>query len=156
MKTFDSIDIICLILFPLKQFSACQEYEVKLSGANRSLQRLEDTFKKLQHENKELAQDLMNTRELCSRLEQNKEDLMRQMTSKELDYEQLNNELIDKRAENDLLKSQVNSERGMVKNLEDLIASNREKDFQMQLSTQERDSEIKLLKDRVLLSEQKM
>ena len=129
---------------------------MKLSGANRSLQRLEDTFKKLQHENKELAQDLMNTRELCSRVEQNKEDLMRQMTSKELDYEQLNNELIDKRAENDLLKSQVNSERGMVKNLEDLIASNREKDFQMQLSTQERDSEIKLLKDRVLLSEQKM
>ena len=127
-----------------------------MSGANRSLQRLEDTFKKLQHENKELAQDLMNTRELCSRVEQNKEDLMRQMTSKELDYEQLNNELIDKRAENDLLKSQVNSERGMVKNLEDLIASNREKDFQMQLSTQERDSEIKLLKDRVLLSEQKM
>ncbi len=120
------------------------------------MQRLEETFKKLQVENKALAQDLMNTRDLCSRLEQNKEDLMRQITSKELDFEQLNNELVDKKAENDLLKSQVNSERGMVKNLEDLIASNREKDFQMQLSNQERDSEIKLLKDRVLLSEQKM
>ena len=81
---------------------------------------------------------------------------MRQITSKELDFEQLNNELNDKRAENDLLKSQVNSERGMVKNLEDLIACNREKDFQMQLSTQERDSEIKLLKDRIGLGEQKI
>ncbi len=98
----------------------------------------------------------MNSRELNSRLEQAKEDLMRQVTGKELDFEQLHNELADRRAETDLLKSQVNSERSMVKNLEDLIASNREKDFQMQLSSQERDSEIKLLKDRVILSEQKM
>lgn len=120
------------------------------------MQRLEETFKKLQQENKELAQDLLNSRELSSRLEQNKEDLMRQMTSKELDYEQMNNELSDKRAEIDLLKSQLNSERGMVKNLEELIACNREKDFQMQMSTQERDSEIKLLKDRICLGEQKM
>ncbi len=135
---------------------ACQEYEVKLSGANRGLQRLEETFKKLQLENKELAHDLMNSRELNSRLEQNKEELIRQLTSKELDIEQLQNELADKRGETDLLRSQVNSERSMVKNLEDLIANNREKDFQMQLTTQEKDSEIKLLKDRIILSEQKM
>ena len=133
-----------------------QEYEVKLSGANRGLQRIEEAVKKLQIENKDLGQDLMSVRELNSRLEQTKEDMMRQMTSKELDYEQLHNELSDKRAENDLLKSQVNSERTMVKNLEDLINNSREKDFQMQLSTQEKDSEIKLLKDRICLSEQKM
>lgn len=139
-----------------QHFTACQEYEVKLSGANRNAQRLEDTFKKLQHENKELAQDLMGSRELSARLEQNKEDLMRQVTSKELDLEQMNNELGDKRAENDLLKSQINSERAMVKNLEELIACNREKDFQHQLSHQERDSELKLLKDRICLGEQKM
>ena len=40
-------------------------------------------------ENKELAHDLMNSRELNSRLEQNKEDLMRQLTGKELDFEQM-------------------------------------------------------------------
>ena len=89
-------------------------------------------------------------------MDQNKEDLVRQMTSKELDLEQMNNELGDKRAENDLLKSQINSERAMVKNLEELIACNREKDFQHQLSHQERDSELKLLKDRICLGEQKI
>lgn len=135
---------------------ACQEYEVKLSAANRNLQRFEDSLKKNQHENKDLAQDLIHLREMNSRLEQAKEELTRQLTSKELDYEQLHNELADKRAESDLLKSQVNSERAMVKNLEELISANREKDFQMQLCTQERDSEIKLLKDRIILSEQKM
>lgn len=107
-------------------------------------------------DNKDLIQDLMHSRELNVHLEQNKEDLARQLTSKELDFEQLQNQLADKKAENDLLKSQVNSERTMVKNLEELIANNREKDFHMQLSTQERDSEIKLLKDRIVLSEQKI
>ncbi|CAF0708300.1 unnamed protein product [Brachionus calyciflorus] len=139
-----------------QQLSACQEYEVKLSSANRNLQRLEEQVKKSQLENKDLMQDVMHSRELNSHLEQTREDLTRQLTSKELDYEQLQNQLADKRAENDLLKSQVNSERTMVKNLEELIANNREKDFHMQLSTQERDSEIKLLKDRISLSEQKI
>ncbi len=133
-----------------------QEYELKLSNANRNLQRLEEAFKKLQLENNEILQDLMHTRDLNSRLEQSKEDLTRQLTTKELDFEQLQNELADRRAESELLKSQINSERTMVKNLEELIANNREKDFQMQLNTQERDSEIKLLKDRIVLSEQKM
>ena len=129
---------------------------MKLSGANRNLQRCDEALKNCQLENNELGKDLMHTRDLNSRLEQCKEDLTRQLTSKELDYEQLHNELADKRAETDLLKSQINSERTMVKNLEELIANNREKDFQMQLATQERDSEIKLLKDRIVLSEQKM
>jgi centrosomal protein CEP135 len=120
------------------------------------LQRLEDAYKKIQTENKELGQDLIAMRDLSSRLEQAKEDMARQLTSKELDYEQLNNEIADKRAENDLLRSNINSERTMVKNLEDIIASNREKDFKTQLTTQEKDSEIKLLKDRIQLSEQKM
>ncbi|RNA09164.1 hypothetical protein BpHYR1_001033 [Brachionus plicatilis] len=139
-----------------QQLSACQEYEVKLSSANRNLQRCEEQLKKSQAETKDLMQDLMHSRDLNSHLEQAKEELSRQLTTKELDYDQLQNQLADKRAENDLLKSQVNSERTMVRNLEELIANNREKDFQMQLSTQERDSELKLLKDRIALSEQKV
>ena len=139
-----------------QQLSACQEYEVKLSSSNRNLQRCEEQLKKSQNEIKDLMQDLMHSRDLNSHLEQAKEDLSRKLTTKELDYEQLQNQLADKRAENDLLKSQVNSERTMVRNLEELIANNREKDFQMQLSTQERDSELKLLKDRISLSEQKI
>ena len=101
-------------------------------------------------------QDIMHLRELNTRLEQNREEQARQLNNKELELEQVHNNLADKRAENDLLKSQINSERTMVKNLEELIANNREKDFHMQLSTQERDSEIKLLKDRIVLTEQKM
>ncbi len=98
----------------------------------------------------------MHSRELKSRLEMNKEELTRHLTSKELDNEQLQNLLADLKAESDLLKSQINSERTMVKNLEDLISNNRDKEFQIQLSSQERETEINLLKDRINLSEQKL
>lgn len=136
--------------------SANQEYEMKMSNANLNLQKLEETVKKLEHENKNLIQDLIHSRDININLEQAKEDMARQITSRELDNEQLQNQLYDRQAEVDLLKSQIHSERTMIKNLEELIANNREKDFHMQLSTQERDSEIKLLKERITLGEQKM
>lgn len=136
--------------------SASQEYEIKLSNANLSLQKYEEALKQLENEKKNLVQDLLHTREINMDLEQTKEDLSRQLTSRDLDYEQLHNQLFDRQAEVDLLKSQINSERTMIKNLEELLANNREKDFHMQLSTQERDSEIKLLKERISLGEQKM
>jgi centrosomal protein CEP135 len=123
---------------------------------SRTLQRHEEAIKKYQIDNNELMQDVMNLRELNSRLETNKEELTRHLTSKEIDMEQMHNLLDDSRAEIDLLKSQINSERIMVKNLEDLISSNREKEFQTQLTSQERDSEIQLLRDRISLNEQKM
>lgn len=129
---------------------------MKMSNANLNLQKLEETVKKLEHENKNLIQDLIHSRDININLEQAKEDMARQITSRELDNEQLQNQLYDRQAEVDLLKSQIHSERTMIKNLEELIANNREKDFHMQLSTQERDSEIKLLKERITLGEQKM
>ena len=127
-----------------------------MSNLNRNLQRHEEAIKKYQAENNELMQDLMHSRELNARLEGTKEELTRHLTSRELDNEQLQNIITDLKAESDLLKSQINSERTMVKNLEDLIANNREKDFHAQLNSQERDAEIQLLRDRVNLSEQKM
>ena len=138
------------------QLSINQEYEVKLSAANRNLQRLEEAFKTAQLESKEILQDLVHLKELNSRLEHAKEDICRQLNGRDLDNVQLQNDLDDKRNEIDLLKSHLNSERQMVKNLEELISTNREKDFQMNLANQEREAEIELLKDRVQLSEQKI
>ena len=120
------------------------------------MQRHEEGLKKFQIENSEIMQELMHSRELNSRLEMTKEELTRHLTSKELDNEQLQNILGDLKAESDLLKSQINSERTMVKNLEDLISNNREKEFHTQLSSQEREAEINLLKDRIGLSDQKL
>jgi centrosomal protein CEP135 len=133
-----------------------QEYELKLSNFNRNLQRHEEAIQKYQIENNDLMQDVMHLRELNSRLEANKEELTRHLTSKDIDNEQLQNLLADSKAEIDLYRSQINGERIMVKNLEDMIATNREKEYHNQLTAQERDSEVQVCRDRISLNEQKM
>ncbi len=54
-----------------------------------------------------------------------------------------------------LLRTQVGKERDSSKSLETLLQTNREREFHAQLSQQEKDAEIQLLKDRLSLSESK-
>lgn len=69
---------------------------------------------------------------------------------------QLNCLIDDMKQETELLRSQFNSERASVKNLEEILQTNREKEFQCQLATQEKSAEAQMLKDRLSLNESKM
>jgi centrosomal protein CEP135 len=60
------------------------------------------------------------------------------------------------RQESECLQSQVSQERQAVKSLESLLQTGREKEFQNQLSSQERNTEIQMLKDRLSLNDSKM
>lgn len=58
-------------------------------------------------------------------------------------------------SEADLIKKQLASERLTVRNLETLLSSNRQKEFQTHLSASERESELKVLRDRLSLADSK-
>lgn len=64
-------------------------------------------------------------------------------------------ELEDVHSEADLIKKQLASERLTVRNLETLLSSNRQKEFQTHLSASERESELKVLRDRLSLADSK-
>ena len=70
--------------------------------------------------------------------------------------QQLQTVLDDLKHETNLLRDQINNERSNAQNLEDLLHTNREKEFTSQLSVQEKGAEIQLLKDRVALNDSKM
>ncbi|XP_047422940.1 centrosomal protein of 135 kDa isoform X2 [Sciurus carolinensis] len=65
-------------------------------------------------------------------------------------------ELENVKSESELLKKQLSSERHTIKNLESLLATNRDKEFHTHLTSHEKDTEIQLLKEKLTLSESKV
>jgi len=70
--------------------------------------------------------------------------------------QQLQALLDDVRRETEALRTQLNNERATKQGLEGLLHDNHTKGWQTQMSIQEKDTEIQLLKDRLALNESKM
>ena len=68
---------------------------------------------------------------------------------------QLTGELDDVRSEGGLLKKQLASERQTAHNLEALLSNNRQKEFQSHLSASEKESELRVLRERLALADSK-
>ena len=64
--------------------------------------------------------------------------------------------LEDSRRESDMLRSQMQTERSSLKNLENLLSNEREREFHSQLSHQESTAEIQLLRERLGANDSKM
>ncbi|NXL47106.1 CP135 protein, partial [Podilymbus podiceps] len=135
---------------------AHQAYESQISSITKSMSKLEEDIKRENQDKSSVLADLASVRELCVKLESNKELLSRQLTSKSMDYERVLGELEDIKSEAELLKKQLSSERLTVQNLETLLATSRDKEFQNHLTSHEKDSEIQLLKDKLTLAESKL
>ncbi|KFO11728.1 Centrosomal protein of 135 kDa, partial [Balearica regulorum gibbericeps] len=135
---------------------AHQAYESQISSITKNMSKLEEDIKRENQDKSSVLADLASVRELCVKLEANKELLSRQLTSKSMDYERVLGELEDIKSEAELLKKQLSSERLTVQNLETLLATSRDKEFQNHLTSHEKDSEIQLLKDKLTLAESKL
>ncbi|NWZ41635.1 CP135 protein, partial [Brachypodius atriceps] len=135
---------------------AHQVYESQISSITKNMSRLEEDLKRENQDKASVLADLTSVRELCVKLEASKELVARQLTSKSMDYERVLGELEDMKSEVELLKKQLSSERLTVQNLETLLATSRDKEFQNQLTSQEKDTEIQLLKDKLTLAESKL
>ena len=123
---------------------------------NRTLQRNEELIKKLQNDKQSLNNELINIRDLNLTIENKKEQVIRQLTSKDIENEQLQAVISDMKIEIDMLRTQINNEKAVVKTLEELITSLRDKEFHTQIQAQERDSDLHLAKDRVNMGDLKM
>uniref|UniRef100_A0A8B9C0B2 Centrosomal protein 135 n=1 Tax=Anser brachyrhynchus TaxID=132585 RepID=A0A8B9C0B2_9AVES len=134
---------------------AAQAYESQISSITKNMSKLEEDIKRENQDKSSVLADLASVRELCVKLEASKELLSRQLASKSMDYERVS-ELEDMKSEAELLKKQLSSERLTIQNLETLLATSRDKEFQNHLTSHEKDSEIQLLKDKLTLAEGKL
>ncbi|XP_054645594.1 centrosomal protein of 135 kDa isoform X2 [Dunckerocampus dactyliophorus] len=134
---------------------ALQAYEAQVSTLTRGMSRLEEELRKAQEEKAGLVSDLATVRELCVKLDSGKQLTARQVTSKSMELERVEGELEDVRSEAELLKKQLASERLIVRNLETLLSNNRQKEVQIHLTASEKESELKVLRDRLTLADNK-
>ncbi|XP_025088561.1 testis-specific gene 10 protein-like isoform X3 [Pomacea canaliculata] len=134
---------------------AQQSYEQQVISLTRSVTTLEENLRQTEDEKAVLRADYTAARENAAQLDALKEQLQRKLTAMHLDKEQLQSLVEDLRQESELLQSQLSQERATVKNLEALLQTNREKEFQGQLLSQERNTEIQMLKDRLSLNDSK-
>ncbi|KAM3875853.1 centrosomal protein of 135 kDa [Diretmus argenteus] len=134
---------------------ALQAYEAQVSSLVRGMSRREEELHAAQEEKAALLSDLASVRELCVKLDSGKELTARQLTSKSMEVERVIGELEDVRSEAELLKKQLASERLTVRNLETLLSTNRHKEFQTHLTASEKESELKVLRDRLTLADTK-
>ncbi|XP_052537852.1 centrosomal protein of 135 kDa isoform X3 [Tympanuchus pallidicinctus] len=135
---------------------AHQAYESQISSITKNMSKLEEDIKREHQDKSSVLADLTSVRELCVKLEASKDLLSRQLASKSMDYERVLSELEDVKSEAELLKKQLSSERLTIQNLETLLATSRDKEFQNHLTSHEKDSEIQLLKDKLTLAEGKL
>uniref|UniRef100_A0A8C2ZU89 Centrosomal protein 135 n=1 Tax=Cyclopterus lumpus TaxID=8103 RepID=A0A8C2ZU89_CYCLU len=127
---------------------ALQAYEAQVSSLLRGMSRLEEEAHKTQGEKAALLSDLASVRELCVKLDSGKELAVRQLTSRSMDLERV-------RSLFELVPEPVSVERLTVRNLETLLSSNRNKEFQTHLTASERESELKVLRARLTLADSK-
>ncbi|XP_029905764.1 centrosomal protein of 135 kDa isoform X2 [Myripristis murdjan] len=138
-----------------QHMQALQAYEAQVSSLARGMSRLEEELHIAQGDKAAALSDLASVRELCVKLDSGKDITGRQLTAKSMELERVTGELEDVRSGAELLKKQLASERLTVRNLETLLSTNRQKEFQTHLTASERESELKVLRDRLALADNK-
>ncbi|XP_006868136.1 PREDICTED: centrosomal protein of 135 kDa [Chrysochloris asiatica] len=138
-----------------EHINAHHAYESQISSMAKAMSRLEEELRNQEDEKAIVLNDL-SLRELCIKLDSGKDIMTQQLNSKNLEFERVVVELENVKSEADLFKKQLTSERHTVKNLESLLATNRDKEFHSHLCSHEKDTEIQLLKEKLTLSESKL
>uniref|UniRef100_A0A452TQG9 Centrosomal protein 135 n=1 Tax=Ursus maritimus TaxID=29073 RepID=A0A452TQG9_URSMA len=139
-----------------EHINAHHAYESQISSMAKAMSRLEEELRHQEDAKAAVLNDLSSLRELCIKLDSGKDIMTQQLNSKNLELERVVAELENVKSEAELLKKQLSSERHTIKNLESLLATNRDKEFHSHLTSHEKDTEIQLLKEKLTLSESKL
>ncbi|XP_067948387.1 testis-specific gene 10 protein-like isoform X2 [Watersipora subatra] len=135
---------------------AQQALEGQLSKNDKSIASLEDKLRCSEQEKYSLKNSVSDLKDAASNLENDRDATQRHLVSKEMELEKAHSTMHEMEREINMLKERCNGDRQRLMSLEQVLAVNRDQEFQSKLSLQESASEVQLMKDRLTLNETKV
>ncbi|XP_054645253.1 centrosomal protein of 135 kDa-like isoform X2 [Dunckerocampus dactyliophorus] len=133
-----------------------EAYETQMPALIQGMSRLEEELRIVQEEKAALLADLASVRELCVKLDSDKEVTARQLLYKNMEVERATTRQDDALTEAALLKEHLASEKMTIQNLEIVLATTRKEMFQAHQTAREKESELKALRDRLTQADKKI
>ncbi|XP_063999629.1 testis-specific gene 10 protein isoform X1 [Pogoniulus pusillus] len=173
----ESLSIKVLYEKIAKYQNELEDMKLKAQDSNTDIVKLKGILKSKERENGELLEkyqtacergesweakyyqaeaDCSSVRLVLINAESENRRLKEKMELLETEMEQLRSKCKSSDSEIELLRKQLGTERASMKNLEFLLMSSHEKQFQSQRATHEKDSEIQFLKEQLSLGENKL
>ncbi|XP_061539696.1 centrosomal protein of 135 kDa-like isoform X4 [Phycodurus eques] len=133
-----------------------QTYKEQAATFARGMSRLEEELRVLQEEKVSLLADLISVRELCVKMDSDKEIAARQLLHKSMELERASTRHEDALTEAALLREHLASEKLALRNTDAMLATSRLEMFQAHQAASDKDAELKALRHRLTLAENKI
>ncbi|XP_019752455.1 centrosomal protein of 135 kDa-like isoform X3 [Hippocampus comes] len=131
-------------------------YKTQVASLTHGMSQLEEEIRVLQEEKASLLADLASVREVCVKMDSDKEIAARQLLQANMELERATTRQEDALTEAARLKEHLMSEKLAVRNMQAMLAANRQEMFQAHREASEKEAELKALRHMLTLADNKI
>ncbi|XP_077389263.1 uncharacterized protein LOC144026505 isoform X3 [Festucalex cinctus] len=133
-----------------------QTYKTQAATFAQGLSQLEEEVRVLQEEKASLIAELASVREVCVKMDSDKEIAAQQLLHTSMELERATTRQDDALTEAALLKEHVASEKLAVRNMEAVLSASRQEMFQAHQAASEKEAELRALRLRLTVADNKI
>nr|XP_022912788.1 centrosomal protein of 135 kDa isoform X2 [Onthophagus taurus] len=128
------------------QCTMIHDYEKQISNLTAQIARLESQVEHGNIDKERIEAELISVRDLCLKLDKQKDNLMKQLNDKDSVRTEINRECNNLRRNSQTLQSELDKERNTVENLEKHLVQIRQESVEMKLLNEELRADVQKLK----------
>ncbi|XP_043665843.1 centrosomal protein of 135 kDa-like isoform X1 [Vespula pensylvanica] len=124
-------------------------YETQISELTQNVASMETQLRQQTEQRQRAEADLSAVRDLCIKMDQQKDLLMQQLEDKDVTKTQYETQLVRLRTEQDVIQDQTDRDRATIERLEALLDQARQESIKVQTTNQELQNEMSRLKQKI-------
>ncbi|XP_046816046.1 centrosomal protein of 135 kDa-like isoform X6 [Vespa crabro] len=124
-------------------------YETQISELTQNVASMETQLRQQTEQRQRAEADLSAVRDLCIKMDQQKDSLMQQLEDKDVTKTQYETQLVRLRTEQNVIQDQIDRDRATIERLETLLDQARQESIKVQTTNQELQNEMSRLKQKI-------